>query len=103
MDILQNYTKKIEDEILQSEQKIASIERRISRLKAKLKAPDKALASEQGKGTKRFRAANGEKVVHKSKNFSHLKEKVSEVDSPAAAPVAIEEKKEVPKKSSWLF
>ena len=103
MELVNKYKQKIQDEIDQTEREIASKERRLILLKAKLKAPEKALAEEQKKTTVRFKELSGEKV-NKKKN-SNLKPDpavpgASKKDESVPAP-AVEEVKE--EKTSWGF
>ena len=99
MELLSKFIKKIEAEISETESEIASKERRISRLRAKLKNPEKAFNLESGASSRRFRSVSGEKVEHKSKNFKNQKK---EIVLPLTRDIAEEPKKEE-EKSSWSF
>lgn len=106
MDILQKYIEKINAEILKTEREIASRERRLSRLREKLRAPEISFAEEQGKGSMRVKEVSGQQV-NKRKNLN-LKSKLERDESldlkksvevaPAAPAPANNEKR-----SSWSF
>lgn len=114
MDLLAKYIKQIESEILESEMEISSIERRILRLEASLKAPEKALAKEQKGETVRFKKISGSPIPKKQNNIfkrnqelKKLRDEKKTDEVPAAAGPAAAEVLGLPKKdeekSTWSF